>query len=121
MTHDLGENVHRGLELKRHWSSALDFLGRCRFRAIVRDGSGFDNYRRFRQQFQHCLAHLFSRLDLRNLGCARWRQRGGAADQQHTRSTARGCFGQSVSHASAGTVGEIAYGVDFFSRRAGSN
>ncbi len=60
-------------------------------------------------------------FDSREFGGAGRRQRSRTAHQQHAGTTAQCSFGERVSHATAGSVGEIAHGIDLFARGAGSD
>ena len=115
------QNVGGGFEFQSHRAFALDLLPGGGFRAIVGDGGGLDHDGGLRKQVQHSVAHFFGRLDARNFGGAGRRERSRPADQKNARATAQGGFGEGVSHASAGAVGQIAHGIDFFAGGAGGD
>src|ERR1700680_1861970 len=111
------QNVGRGFEFERHRAFAFELLRRGRFGPVVGDRGSFNDYRGLRQQVEHGVAHLFRRLDSPAFRSARRCKRRGAADQQHASATAQCGFGESVAHAPAGAVGEIAYRINLLAGR----
>ena len=89
--------------------------------SIVGDSSGLDDDGGLGKKLEHGVAHFFGGFDSRNFGGARRSERGWAADQKYARTTAQRGFGQGVSHAAAGAVGEIADGINLFARGTGGD
>ena len=99
----------------------FDFLHRCRHRLEVGHRSNSDKNVALSDVFHDGRIHLIGADDIDDGHSVRYGQRDWARDEQDSRTRLDGRFSQCITLFARTVIADVAYWVDGFSRRAGSD